>query len=204
MGITSTTGAESFRSTSNPSRSEAQPSDSHFTINGFRLRCGASDLSASVAIEELKTENGPAGRSFRSMRKLLRRRGRPPRRGTKPPTTWPDSSTGPRSRRCTDHEPQLRLRPQAPRRVHDPGLGDRNYRTPSPRSWCDARPRAAAGKGGMALVVRRLKFKVKSYPALIPISADAVQACAAKQRRSSPRVASTPGYDRRRQEPSGP
>jgi hypothetical protein len=39
-GMTSTTGAESFLSTSNPSRSEAQPSDSHFTVNGFRPDAG--------------------------------------------------------------------------------------------------------------------------------------------------------------------
>jgi len=36
MGITSTTGAESFLSTSDPSRSEAQPSDSSISLSmGF-------------------------------------------------------------------------------------------------------------------------------------------------------------------------
>jgi hypothetical protein len=47
MGIASATGAESFLSTSNPSRSEAQPSDSYFTTNGFRAM-RVSDLSASA------------------------------------------------------------------------------------------------------------------------------------------------------------
>jgi hypothetical protein len=38
--MTSTTGVESFLSTSDPSRSEAQPSDSHFAVNGFRPDAG--------------------------------------------------------------------------------------------------------------------------------------------------------------------